>query len=73
MVFATNTSALFLDYSLRINALRNFLAQGYLPTAKAVAGGSYGAEIASNRVGPEGGQVLVESTLDAIAELWPEP
>ena len=43
---------------------------GYLPTDRAVAGGGYGAEIASNRVGPEGGQALVEQTLNLIDEVW---
>jgi hypothetical protein len=42
---------------------------GYLPTAKAIAGGSYGAEVASNIVGPEGGQVLVNKTVELINSL----
>ncbi len=56
---------------------------GYLPTAKAVQArphvgdraklgfsGNYGAGVASNNVGPEGGQVLVDRTVDLIHEMW---
>lgn len=43
----------------------------YLPTAKAVKGGSYSAIIGSNLVGPEGGQVLVNETVSLLKELWP--
>ncbi len=44
----------------------------YLPTAKAVKGGSYSAIIGSNIVGPEGGQVLVDETVSLLKELWPK-
>ena len=44
----------------------------YLPTAKAVKGGSYSAIIGSNIVGPEGGQVLVDETVSLMKELWPK-
>ena len=80
VAIATNPFELFLDFGLRIKArskaLQTFVVQlacssgGYLPTAKAVAGGGYGAEIASNRVGPEGGQVLVNQTVKLINEMW---
>jgi len=40
----------------------------YLPTARAVAGGSYGA--AATAIGPEGGQELVEKTLEMINAVW---
>ena len=82
VAMATNPFELFLDFGLRIKArsaaLQTFVVQlaagclGYVPTAKAVAAKSYGAEVASNRVGPEGGQVLVEKTLECIAGLWRE-
>ncbi|MBM4089810.1 MAG: hypothetical protein FJ276_10335 [Planctomycetes bacterium] len=50
----------------------------YVPTPRAVAGGgfsetvmnNYSATVMTNVVGPEGGQVLVERTLDAIRELF---
>jgi hypothetical protein len=71
---------MFLDFGLRIKArskaLQTFVVQlactctwgEYLPTAKAVAGGGYGAEVVSNLVGPEGGQMLVEQTVKLINE-----
>jgi hypothetical protein len=71
---------LFLDYGMRIKArskaLQTFVVQlscssgGYLPTTKAVKGGGYGAEVASNRVGPEGGQALVDRTVELINGMW---
>jgi len=47
--------------------------EGYLPTARAVRGGGYSAVAESNTVGPEGGQVLVDRTVDLVKSLWPEP
>jgi hypothetical protein len=80
IVIATNPFELFLDYGLRIKArsqaLQTFIVQlasgyyGYLPTKRAVAAGGYGAEAASNNVGPEGGQELVEQTVKLINEMW---
>ena len=32
--------------------------------------GNYGAGVASNQVGPEGGQVLVDRTVECIREMW---
>jgi hypothetical protein len=80
IALATNPFELFLDYGMRIKArskpLQTFVVQlacgcsGYLPTAKAVAGGGYGGEAASNNVGPEGGQELVNQTVKLINEMW---
>jgi hypothetical protein len=79
---ATNEFELFTDYSVRIKArspaVQTFIIQlaagsgGYLPTERAVRGGGYGAVIQSTRVGPEGGQVLVDRTVDMIRALWPK-
>jgi len=81
-VLATNPFELFLDFGLRIKARshapQTMLVQlaagtsGYLPTERAVQARSYGAEVASNLVGPEGGQVLVDETVRAINALWDE-
>ncbi|MBM3234871.1 hypothetical protein FJZ31_01100 [Candidatus Poribacteria bacterium] len=80
IAIATNPFEMFLDFGLRIKArskaLQTFIVQlactctwgEYLPTAKAVAGGGYGAEVVSNLVGPEGGQMLVEQTVKLINE-----
>ena len=43
----------------------------YLPSARAVQGGGYGAMPAVSIVGPEGGRQLVTSTLELLAELFP--
>ncbi len=79
VVFATNPFELYLDYAVRIQARsraeQTFLIQlcngtgGYLPSQKAVAK-HYGGLAADNRVGPEGGQLLVDRTLELIARLW---
>ncbi|HOK80160.1 MAG TPA: hypothetical protein PK303_07645 [bacterium] len=79
IVFATNPFELFLDYGIRIKAqskaVQSFIVQlagggTYLPTEKAVKGKSYGAIGPSCMVGPEGGNQLVEKTLEIINNLW---
>jgi hypothetical protein len=70
---------LYLDYGTRIQAsspaVMTMLIQlcsgnsGYLPTARAVKGGGYSAD--KFRVGPEGGQVLVEESVKQIKALFP--
>ena len=79
VAMAGNPFELYLDYGFRIKArscpVLTFLVQlsdascGYLPTAKAVAGGGYSAE--QFVAGPEGGQVLVEETVRRVNYLWP--
>jgi len=44
--------------------------KNYLPTEKAVRGGHYSVIAPSCYVGPEGGQVLVEPTVEEINKLW---
>jgi hypothetical protein len=43
-----------------------------MPTAVAIQGGGYSAIVASSVVGPEGGRVLVDRTVELINSLWPE-
>ncbi|MEO9005388.1 MAG: hypothetical protein ABI288_11660, partial [Ginsengibacter sp.] len=81
VVICTNQFELFTDYGIRMQArskaLQTITIQlagpgTYLPTAKAVAGGSYSAIVQSNLVGPEGGKMLVDRTVNLIDGLWPE-
>lgn len=76
IAFATNPFELFLDYGNKIRArseaTQTFLIQlacgssGYLPTEKAEKGGHYSAYVSSGYVGHEGGQLLVDTTLEKI-------
>lgn len=85
VAIATNPFELFLDYGLRMKARsvapQTFVVQlcgsghaetrsCYLPTERAVAARSYGAEVVDMLVGPEGGQVLVDRTVELINSLW---
>lgn len=79
IALATNPFELYLDYGERIKARsaaeQTFVVQlacgahGYLPTARAL-GQSYSGRAADNQVGPEGGQLLVERSLELIGALW---
>jgi len=78
----TNPFELFTEYGIRIQsrsrAIQTFVVQlagqgGYLPTEAAARGGSYSAVVNSVRVSPEGGQMLVDRTVEAIKGLWNEP
>ena len=80
IVIATNPFELYTDYGIQIKtrspALQTFVIQlagpgTYLPSARAVQGGGYSAIAESNEVGPEGGHILVEKTLEQIDALWP--
>jgi hypothetical protein len=80
VAIATNPFELFLDYGLQIKgrspALQTFLIQHagnaglYLPTEKAIAGGAYSGLPHTNLVGPEGGRILVDRTVESIQALW---
>lgn len=81
VAIATNAFELYLDYGIqmraRSRALQTFVIQlaagcgGYLPTERAVAGGGYSAIPESGLVGPEGGRVLVDRTVELMNGLWP--
>jgi hypothetical protein len=80
VALCTNPFELFTDYGIRIQArskaLQTFVIQlvgdgPYLPTEKALRGGSYSAVIQSNMVGPEGGEILVDRTVEVINGMWP--
>jgi hypothetical protein len=80
VAICTNQFELYTDYGIRIqarsSALQTFVVQlaagagSYLPTEKAVKGGGYSAVIQSCSVGPEGGQILVDRTVELINSLW---
>ncbi len=79
IVICTNPFELFTDYGIRMqarsNALQTFTLQlvgpgRYLPTKQAVHGGGYSAIPQSCPLGPEGGQILVDRTVDLIDELF---
>jgi len=79
VVMATNPFELYLDYGIRIKArspaVQTFVVQlagggTYLPTSRSIAGGAYGAVPASTLIGHEGGQELVESTIELIDQVW---
>ena len=84
VAMATNPFELYVDYGMQIKAqspatltLTSQLSaevgpyEGYLATSRAIAAGGYSAEILwMNYVGPEGGRVLVDRTVEIINELW---
>jgi hypothetical protein len=81
VAIATNEFELYTDYGVQIKArspaVQTFVIQltgsaGYLPTERAVRAGGYGAVIQSSRVGPEGGQILVDRTVELIRSMWPK-
>lgn len=80
-VVCTNQFELFTDFGIRMKARskanQTFVVQlagpgTYLPTARAVKGGHYSAIVHSNQVGPEGGQVLVDKTVELIDAAFPD-
>ena len=81
VAIVTNPFELFLDYGIqmqtRSRALQTFVIQlacgdgGYLPTERAVAGGGYSAVAESAPVGPAGGRILVDRTVQALNAFWP--
>jgi len=86
VAICTNPYGLFTDFGVRIQArspaVQTFVVQlagqygkgvigGYVPTERAVAGGSYGATIKSNRVGhKEGGQQMVDGSVAELKRLF---
>jgi hypothetical protein len=82
IAICTNPFELFAEYGLRIEgrskAKLTFVVQlsagdyaGYLPTQRAIEGSSYkGYSALVNSVGPEGGQALVDRTVNIIESIW---
>jgi len=80
IAITTNPFELFHEFGQRMKARAEaeqvFIIQlsngigGYLPTHAAVNGGSYSSKPASTVCGPEGGDELVEKTLQVLQKLW---
>ena len=81
VAICTNPFELYTDYGIQIKArskaVQTFVIQltgersgSYLPTVRAVKGGGYSAIPPSCPVGPDGGQALVDRTVEAINSLW---
>lgn len=80
VAIATNPFELFLAYGMQVKArspaVQTFLIQLtagsglYLPTPAAIEGGSYSGLPHTNRVGPEGGQIPVERTVEKLRAFW---
>ena len=79
-VIVTNPFELFTDYAFQIKA-RSAAAQTftsqltagaglYLPTLRGALAGGYGSVAVVSHVGPDGGQELVERTVQAIDQLF---
>lgn len=81
IAIATNDFELYTEFGIQMKsrspALQTFVIQlagpgTYVPTPRAQRGGGYSAVIESNVVGAEGGQELVEKTVEALIALWPD-
>lgn len=81
VAIATNPFELYTDFGIQMKArspaVQTFVVQltgpgSYLPTERAVELGGYGAVIQSSQVGPDGGQVLVDKTVEAWRGMWEE-
>ncbi len=79
VAFATNPFEYYLDYGIQIQArsraTQAFLVQlagpgTYLPTARSMAQGAYGAAPSSTIVGSEGGLELAHRSIELINSLW---
>jgi len=79
IAIATNPLEYYLDFGIFIKArspaAQTFLVQlagsgGYVPTMRSVQGGGYGSVPASYILGPEGGRLLAENTIERMHKLW---
>ncbi len=81
IAFASNPFECYLDYGARIKVLsaaaQTFLIQlagqgTYVPSRRSLEGGGYGSTPASNPVGPDGGEALVDHIVQRLAGLFSE-
>ena len=80
VAFTTSSYETYMDYMHRIQARSPFIQTfpipvasfgggSYMATERAMEGKGYSASIFCNQVGAEGGQELVETTLELLNEL----
>lgn len=79
IAFASNPFELYVDFGVQIKvrspAIQTFVVQlagggTYLPSPRSMSGGGYGSIPASNPVGPEGGQQIVDRTVETLRSFW---
>lgn len=79
VAIASNEFELYTDFGVQMKArspaVQTFIIQlagsaGYLPTERAMKHGGYGAVIQSGQIGPDGGQLLVEKTVESLLTMW---
>lgn len=79
IAFASNPFEYYLDFGIQIKVrspfIQTFLVQlsgpgTYVPSPRSVAGGGYGSVPASNPIGPEGGQILADRTVEILRRLY---
>ena len=79
VAIASNEFELYTDFGVQMKArspaVQTFVIQlagsaGYLPTERAMKNGGYGAVIQSGQIGPDGGQLLVEKTVESLKGMW---
>lgn len=81
LAIATNPFEYYLDFGVYIKtrspAVQTMLVQltgggTYCPSPRSVAGEGYGSLPASNPVGPAGGRMLADETINALLKMWAE-
>jgi hypothetical protein len=81
IVFISNPFEYYLDFGIQIKArspaIQTFIVQlagngSYIPSLRSIEGGGYGSTPVSNIVGPDGGQVLADESIQLIRSLWVE-
>ena len=82
LAFVTNPFEFYLDYGTRIKArspaLQTFVVQltgpgSYVPTARGLQGGAYGAAPTNNEIGVEGAEALVEWSVRTLERIMAAP
>ncbi|MHC4873129.1 MAG: hypothetical protein ACYTFY_14900 [Planctomycetota bacterium] len=76
---ATNPFEYYLDFGIKIKArspaVQTFLVQlsgagTYVPSKRSTEGGGYGSVPSSTPVGPEGGKIIADKTIETLLKMW---